>query len=154
MFAKPPSTPARELPFSQMLYEVLNNAKAEAHRLGDGEVRPEHVLVALLVTPSARRARLVLEGLRIEPDRVRDGLAPTAAHAPDTPRELPWNRRAKAILGRIVQHSRGRGRCSSEDLLLAIAEGKGLAAELLRWLGAAPERIREAAAALPEATEE
>ncbi len=138
----------RDIPSTDALRRALFTAKAAANRRGDTHVRPEHVLLALVQEGVAPAAAQSLNALGIAPERVRRALEGSSSAAPEK-RELPWDRRAKAVIGHLVAETRRSGRCTTAELLVAVAEGKaGLAAELLRWQGASPERLREAAAAL------
>ena len=108
------------------------------------------MLLALVREEGAARARLVLNGLGIPPERLRAALETSAANAPAYPAELPFDGAARKVLERCIAYGRHTGRCTTDQLLLAIAVGKaGLAGELLRWHGATPERVPEVVAGLP-----
>ncbi len=151
MLSRTPSTHPRDLPFSAAFQQALRGAKVEAGRVGDSHVRAEHVLLALVREGTAPRAVQVLKALGVPPDHLRLALDRKPAPAVDAPAELPWDRRAKAVLDRCIAYARESGRSTTDHLLLALAEGKGgLAAELLQWRAITAARVREAAAALPE----
>ncbi len=143
----------RDIPSTDALRRALFAAKAAANRRGDTHVRAEHVLLALVQEGVAPAAAQSLNALGIAPERVRGALEGPSSGAPSK-QELPWDRRAKAVIGQLVAETRRSGRCTTAELLVAVADGKaGLAAELLRWQGASPERLREAAAALSSENE-
>jgi ATP-dependent Clp protease ATP-binding subunit ClpB len=128
--------------------EALQAAHESARRAGNAELLPEHVLLALLVQEGGivpavvRKAGAPLEDLVTLTRREVERLPrQTNAGEPALSRRL----RDALDAARKAAEKNGEEFVSAEHLLLGLlAEGKGVAYDLLRTHGAGPEPVAEA----------
>ena len=101
---------------------IVRQATEEARDLGQQSVKPEHVLLALLLDAESPTAQ-ALRGLRLTYDRVREvvGLAEVAGRPPSAP-ALEWSRAALLVLERAADDAtyRGAERVRPAHLLVAL----------------------------------
>ncbi len=132
--------------FTKRARRVLTTAQEEARRLNHRYIGTEHILLGL-VSEEGGVAMRVLQELDIKPDQVRTavertvgrGSRPTFAQPTLTPR-------TKRVIEISVDEARKMGHhyIGTEHLLLGlIQEGEGVAVDVLRRLGATPDKIRE-----------
>jgi ATP-dependent Clp protease ATP-binding subunit ClpC len=132
--------------FTKRARRVLTNAQEEARRLNHRYIGTEHILLGL-VSEEGGVAMRVLQELDIEPEQVRSaiertvgkGTRPTFAQPTLTPR-------TKRVIEISVDEARKMGHhyIGTEHLLLGLVqEGEGVAIDVLRRLGATPEKIRD-----------
>jgi hypothetical protein len=132
------------------------DAKGEAHRLGHGQVGPEHLLLALLGDrESLAAATLGERGVEVETARRRveetAGAGPSdgGSGKPDmlAALRLPTTKSFTVVLGLAGREAMEleHDRLGTEHLLLGVArEGDGVAAQILEDLGAGLLQLREA----------
>jgi ATP-dependent Clp protease ATP-binding subunit ClpC len=131
--------------FTKRARRVLTTAQEEARRLNHRYIGTEHILLGL-VSEEGGVAMRVLEELDIKPEQIRNaiertvgrGNRPTFAQPTLTPR-------TKRVIEYSVDEARKMGHhyIGTEHLLLGlIQEGEGVAVDVLRRLGASPEKIR------------
>jgi ATP-dependent Clp protease ATP-binding subunit ClpC len=132
--------------FTKRARRVLTNAQEEARRLNHRYIGTEHILLGL-VSEEGGVAMRVLQELGIKPEQVRSaiertvgkGTRPTFTQPTLTPR-------TKRVIEISVDEARKMGHhyIGTEHLLLGLVqEGEGVAVDVLRRLGASPEKIRE-----------
>ena len=135
--------------FTERVRLTLAAAREEAARLRHEYVGTEHLLLALLGDPSSV-AMAALTNLGVDPQRlaamVEQIVKPGAAPSGQTEPELPYTSRAKKVLectlaaGHDLHHSY----VGPEHLLIGLlAEGQGIAAQLLADQGLTTERATE-----------
>ena len=126
---------------------VVVRAEAEAVELGHGRVGTEHLVLGILAAPRAEPGAQVLRRLGVERERVRDEVVRRIGTG-DEPRRsgsLPLTPRTKKALERALREAVDRGdhHVGTEHVLLgAVADPSGVAARVLRDLGAEPARVR------------
>ncbi len=139
--------------FTQQAQEVLAASQELVRQQRHSQWDVEHVLLALLQHPQGL-ARQVLEGLKVDVDRLRDNVAAGLAEAPKlgydvvqiytTPRIVRMLEAANAESERLKDEY-----VSVEHLLIAIAdEGEGDAVKALREVGVDKEKLYQALAEL------
>ena len=139
--------------FTQQAQEVLAASQELVRQQRHSQWDVEHVLLALLQHPQGL-ARQVLEGLKVDVDRLRDNVAAGLAEAPKlgydvvqiytTPRIVRMLEAANAEAERLKDEY-----VSVEHLLIAIAdEGEGDAVKALREVGVDKEKLYQALAEL------
>jgi ATP-dependent Clp protease ATP-binding subunit ClpC len=144
--------------FTERVRRILTLAREEAAKLHHEYVGTEHMLLGLIRNGDGV-GMTVLERLRIDTlalsrrvnEVVRAGRAATRP-GPD----LPYTSRAKKVLELSMDETRrlGHGYVGSEHLLLGlIAEGKGIAAQLLAEAGVRLEAAREELRRILEGTD-
>ena len=132
--------------FTKRARRVLTLAGEEARRLNHLYIGTEHILLGLTAEEGGVALR-VLQELNISPEQVRTsvertvgrGTRPTLTQPTLTPR-------TKRVIELSVDEARRLGHhyIGTEHLLLGlIREGEGVAVDVLRRLGAPPEKIRE-----------
>jgi ATP-dependent Clp protease ATP-binding subunit ClpC len=132
--------------FTKRARRVLTLAGEEARRLNHLYIGTEHILLGLVAEEGGVALR-VLQELNISPEQVRTsvertvgrGTRPTLTQPTLTPR-------TKRVIELSVDEARRLGHhyIGTEHLLLGlIREGEGVAVDVLRRLGAPPEKIRE-----------
>ena len=132
--------------FTQQAQEVLAASQDLVRQQRHSQWDVEHVLLALLQHPQGL-ARQVLEGLKVDVDRLRDNVAAGLAEAPKlgydvvqiytTPRIVRMLEAANAESERLKDEY-----VSVEHLLIAIAdEGEGDAVKALREVGVDKEKL-------------
>jgi hypothetical protein len=107
-----PLDPPAALTFAPAYYTLQGRAQGFAAALGDGEITPEHVLLALVWDPGSRSSYLLWR-LGASPQRIierlRDLGIPTPAAPLPRQREVEWGGRVwfdRADVRRIVDHLR------------------------------------------------
>ena len=137
-------------PFTRFTKEartVVLRAQEEAKELGHGKVGTEHLLLGLLLGEEETAAR-VLETLGVELEPTRAGIV-SALGTGDclkAGKTLPFTPRAKRVLEHSLREALDlqHNHIGTEHILLGLVrERSGLAARLLRDLGADAERVRE-----------
>ncbi|WP_003545211.1 ATP-dependent Clp protease ATP-binding subunit [Desulfotomaculum nigrificans] len=132
--------------FTERAKHVLVLAQEEARRLRYPNIGTEHILLGLIKQGDSFAAK-ALEQLGITADKVsavleqmvEKGTQPILGDIPPTPR-------AKRVLELAVEESRmlGHNYVGTEHLLLGlIREGEGVAAQVLKSLGADLDRVRQ-----------
>ncbi|MEJ7894906.1 MAG: Clp protease N-terminal domain-containing protein [Solirubrobacteraceae bacterium] len=146
------SSPARTREEPQVMItgaarDVVARARREATRLGEREVQPAHLLLALLEAP-AGLAREALTDLGVDAKRTRRLIERETATAGAPPTEpLAVSAATRVVLeGSLAESQRlCHGHLGPEHLLLALLrDDEGPAAELLVRLGAAPADLEDA----------
>jgi ClpA/ClpB-like protein len=131
--------------FTQRARHVITLAREEAERLNHGMVGTEHILLAI-IREGEGGAGNVLESLDINPERVRAEIESTIGMGERIPyQEVPFTPQAKKVLELALDEARrlGHNYISTEHLLLGlIREGEGVAAHVLKAMGADLERTR------------
>jgi ATP-dependent Clp protease ATP-binding subunit ClpC len=133
--------------FTERVRQILAAAREEAARLRHEYVGTEHILLALLADEGGVSAA-VLTNLGVDREAVRALIEATVKtgnadphHGPD----LPYTSRAKRVLELAMAESRELHHTyvGSEHLLLGlVAEGKGIAAQVLQDSGVTLEGAR------------
>ncbi|HEY9226464.1 MAG TPA: Clp protease N-terminal domain-containing protein, partial [Gemmatimonadaceae bacterium] len=133
--------------FTERVRRVLAAAREEAVALSHEYVGTEHMLLGLLRERDGV-AHAVLDKLDVDGDKLRDLILFTVKKGQSSPgerRDLPYTSRSKKVLelamaeARTLEHSY----VGTEHLLLGlIAEGKGVAAQVLTDAGAMLETVR------------
>ncbi|HEX8862708.1 MAG TPA: Clp protease N-terminal domain-containing protein [Actinomycetes bacterium] len=138
--------------FTSPARRVVVIAQEEARKLGQSHIGTEHLLLGLLAQPEELAAR-ALERLHVSPGAVRAEIERIVGRGPATAGERPvaFAPRVKKVLELATREALRRGqpavRC--EHLLMALlAEGKGLAAEILVTLTGGLDQVRRVLAAL------
>ena len=132
--------------FTKRARRALTAAQNEALRLNHRYIGTEHLLLGLIGEEGSVAVR-VLEGLGLSADEIREaveravgrGIRPMGGPPTLTPR-------TKRVLEVAVEEARRLGHhyIGTEHLLLGlIREEEGIAIEVLRRLGASPEKIEE-----------
>ncbi len=132
--------------FTKRARRVLTRAQEEARNLNHRYIGTEHLLLGLLGEDGSVAMR-VLQELDIAPDQVRQsiermvgrGTRPFYTQPTLTPR-------TKRVIELAVDEARRLGHhyIGTEHLLLGLVrEGEGVAVDVLRQLGATPERLEE-----------
>jgi ATP-dependent Clp protease ATP-binding subunit ClpC len=132
--------------FTARARKVVYLAQEEAARLGHNIVGTEHLLLGL-VDEGEGVAAEVLEVLNIQLEKIRKevekiiGMGDASISG-----EIPFNARAKRVLELAVDEGRqmGHNYVGTEHILLGlIREGEGVAAQVLKNLGADLEKVRK-----------
>jgi ClpA/ClpB-like protein len=139
--------------FTSTAQSLLRSAQEEAKKAGFSYIGTEHLLLAAFADHESRSAK-ALAYMGIQERTVRIALE-HALHARPTPRNpgiIPTSRVKKVIeLAFNLCGAAGDPRVSTGHILLALAtEGKGIAAHILKDVGATPEHIKSAMEALTE----
>ena len=132
--------------FTKRARRVLTHAQEEARRLNHRYIGTEHILLGL-VDEEGGVAMRVLQELGISAEEIRSaversvgrGTRPTLGQPALTPR-------TKRVIEVSVEEARRLGHhyIGTEHLLLGlVSEGEGVAVEVLRRLGAPPDKVRE-----------
>src|SRR5579864_1220191 len=140
-------TPMSEYPFERFTLsaqKLLTLAQAEAERGGYSYIGTEHMMLAAFGDPDFQSAR-ILAALKVEEAAVRAMLQKVLGKAPDDIRSaiIPTSRVKKVIeIAFRLCGAAGASRVSTGHVLLALTtEGDGIAAHLLKDLGATRKRI-------------
>jgi ATP-dependent Clp protease ATP-binding subunit ClpC len=132
--------------FTKRARRVLTTAGEEARRLNHRFIGTEHILLGL-VTEEGGVAMRVLRELEISPEQVRSSIERTVGRGTRPTLTQPTlTPRTKRVIELAVDEARRLGHhyIGTEHLLLGLVrEGEGVAVDVLRRLGAPPERIRE-----------
>ncbi len=132
--------------FTKRARRVLTTAGEEARRLNHRFIGTEHILLGLVAEEGGVALR-VLEELNITAEQVRASIERTVGRGTRptlTPPTL--TPRTKRVIELAVDEARQLGHhyIGTEHLLLGLVrEGEGVAVDVLRRLGAPPEKIRE-----------
>lgn len=129
--------------FTEQAREAIVRARREARDMGHGAVQVEHLLLGLFSDEDQKIVDRVWAdfGLTAQPVRemVRERLGVGPGSRPEG--ELPFSPTAKDALRSA--HRFGMGEPGTEHMLIVLtARGEGGASEILRALGADPNRIR------------
>ena len=131
--------------FTKHARQVLQIAQEEAVRLNHNYVGTEHLLLGLVKEENGLASKVLREVGATAPEVVRlvELVAPRNSRAPfGRPTLTP---RTKRVLEVAVDEAKQMGHVNigTEHLLLGLVhEDEGIAAEVLRQLGASPEKIR------------
>jgi prophage maintenance system killer protein len=137
--------------FTGRARRVLVLAQDEARERGHGSVGTEHFLLGLLAEEEGVAAR-VLESLGISLEEARDRVEEIAGHGQEAPpAHIPFTLPARQVLERSLQEALQLGHqyVGTEHLLLSlIAEGDGIAAQVLAGQGADYDLVKERVVAM------
>ncbi|NLW48983.1 MAG: ATP-dependent Clp protease ATP-binding subunit [Firmicutes bacterium] len=132
--------------FTERARKVIYLAQQEAARLGHNVVGTEHLLLGLIVEGDGVAAK-ALEILDISLDQIRQGVEKIIGSGEPNPfGEIPFTPRAKRVLELAVDEGRhmGHNYVGTEHILLGlIREGEGVAAQVLKNLGADLDKVRK-----------
>jgi ATP-dependent Clp protease ATP-binding subunit ClpC len=132
--------------FTERARKVVYLAQQEAARLGHNVVGTEHLLLGLVAEGEGVAAK-ALESLEISLDRIRGEVEKIIGTGETNPfGEIPFTPRAKRVLELAVDEGRqmGHNYVGTEHVLLGlIREGEGVAAQVLKNLGADLEKVRK-----------
>ena len=132
--------------FTKRARRVLTTAGEEARRLNHRFIGTEHILLGL-VTEEGGVAMRVLRELEISPEQVRSSIERTVGRGTRPTLTQPTlTPRTKRVIELAVDEARRLGHhyIGTEHLLLGLVrEGEGVAVDVLRRLGAPPDRVRE-----------
>jgi ATP-dependent Clp protease ATP-binding subunit ClpC len=132
--------------FTKRARRVLTKAQEEARRLNHRYIGTEHILLGLVAEEGGVAMR-VLNNLEISPGQVRtavERMVGRGTRASLTPPTL--TPRTKRVIEISVDEARKLGQhyIGTEHLLLGlIREGEGVAVDVLRRLGASPDKVRD-----------
>jgi DNA-binding CsgD family transcriptional regulator len=131
--------------FTERARNVVVVAQEEAHALRHNYIGTEHLLLGLLHTEDGAAAR-VLASLAVTPDRVRAEVERIVGRGGEARAgRIPFTPRSKKVLELAVREAQAPGDdfIGTEHILLGLlAEGEGVAVEILELLGATPEAVR------------
>jgi ATP-dependent Clp protease ATP-binding subunit ClpC len=134
--------------FTERVRAVLARTREEAVALNHSYVGTEHMLLGLLESDSGV-AGILLENLEVDRSRAAELVRQTVRRKQPSPTrtgpDLPYTSRAKKVLELAMAEARGMNHSyvGTEHLLLGlIAEGEGVAAEVLRSFDVTLERAR------------
>jgi ATP-dependent Clp protease ATP-binding subunit ClpC len=127
---------------------VVVLAQQEARALGHDYIGTEHILLGLLREDEGIAAR-VLRSFGVVADEVRRRVVEEVGRggAAAATGQIPFTPRAKKVLELTLHEARelGHGAIGTEHVLLGLVrENGGVAAGILRGLGAAGDRVRDA----------
>jgi ATP-dependent Clp protease ATP-binding subunit ClpC len=132
--------------FTKRARRVLTTAQEEARRLNHRFIGTEHILLGLVAEEGGVALR-VLNELNISAEQVRKTVERTVGRGTRPASLQPsLTPRTKRVIELAVDEARKLGHhyIGTEHLLLGlIREGEGVAVDVLRRLGAPPEKIRE-----------
>jgi ATP-dependent Clp protease ATP-binding subunit ClpC len=132
--------------FTERARKVVFLAQQEAARLGHNVVGTEHLLLGLVAEGQGVAAK-ALEILNINLQAIRQEIEKIiGAGEPNPFGEIPFTPRAKRVLELAIEEGRqmGHNYVGTEHILLGlIREGEGVAAQVLRNLGAELETVRK-----------
>jgi len=132
--------------FTKRARRVLTTAGDEARRLNHRFIGTEHILLGI-VSEEGGVALRVLQELEISPEQVRGSIERTVGRGTRPTLTQPTlTPRTKRVIELAVDEARRMGHhyIGTEHLLLGLVrEGEGVAVDVLRRLGAPPDRIRE-----------
>jgi ATP-dependent Clp protease ATP-binding subunit ClpC len=128
--------------FTEQAREAILRAQHEARDMGHGAVQVEHLLLGMFSPEDDIVSRVWADsGLTIQPvrDMVRERLGVGPGSRPEG--QLPFSPTAKDALRSAYRF--GAGKPGTEHMLIVLlARGEGGASEILRALGADPNRSR------------
>jgi ATP-dependent Clp protease ATP-binding subunit ClpC len=132
--------------FTKRARRVLTTAQEEARRLNHRFIGTEHILLGLVAEEGGVALR-VLNELSISAEQVRKTVERTVGRGTRPASLQPsLTPRTKRVIELAVDEARKLGHhyIGTEHLLLGLVrEGEGVAVDVLRRLGAPPEKIRE-----------
>ncbi len=132
--------------FTKRARRVLTHAQEEARLLNHRYIGTEHLLLGL-VSEEGGVAMRVLQELGVSAEQVRTAIERTVGKGTKPTYSQPTlTPRTKRVIEVSVDEARllGHHYIGTEHLLLGLVrEGEGVAVDVLRRLGAPPERIRE-----------
>lgn len=132
--------------FTERARKVVYLAQREAARLGHNVVGTEHLLLGLLAEGEGVAAK-ALESLNLRLDKIRQEVEKIIGTGETNPfGEIPFTPRAKRVLELAADEARqlGHNYIGTEHILLGlIREGEGVAAQVLRNLGADLDKVRK-----------
>jgi len=132
--------------FTKRARRVLTKAGEEARRLNHRYIGTEHILLGLVAEEGGVAMR-VLKSLDITPEQVREAVERTVGRGPRPVYSQPTlTPRTKRVIELAVEEARSLHHhyIGTEHLLLGLVrEGEGVAVDVLRRLGAPPDRVRE-----------
>ena len=131
--------------FTERAQKVVVLSQEEARRLGHNVVGTEHILLGLAAEGEGVAAR-ALQNLDISLDKVRSEVEKVIGRGEGVPQgQIGFTPRAKRVLELAFDEARQLGHTyiGTEHILLGlIREGEGVAAQVLRNLGADLEKVR------------
>ncbi|MGD8399431.1 MAG: ATP-dependent Clp protease ATP-binding subunit [Bacillota bacterium] len=132
--------------FTERARKVVFLAQQEAARLGHNVVGTEHLLLGLVAEGDGVAAK-ALEVLNINLKAIRQEIEKIIGVGEPNPfGDIPFTPRAKRVLELAIEEGRqmGHNYVGTEHILLGlIREGEGVAAQVLRNLGAELETVRK-----------
>ncbi len=132
--------------FTERARKVVYLAQQEAARLGHNVVGTEHLLLGLAVEGEGVAAK-ALEVINVSLERIRQEVEKIIGSGETNPfGEIPFTPRAKRVLELAVDEGRqmGHNYVGTEHILLGlIREGEGVAAQVLKNLGADLDKVRK-----------
>jgi len=136
--------------FTDLARRVVVQAQEESRRLNHSYIGTEHLLLGILRGDEGVAdegiAAAALASLEVGLDPARAQVAEIVGRGQQAPSgHIPFTPRAKKVLELSLRESvrQGHPYIGPEHILLGlIAEGHGVAVEVLRVLGAPPERVR------------
>jgi len=131
--------------FTERAQKVVVLSQEEARRLGHNVVGTEHILLGLAAEGEGVAAR-ALQNLDISLEKVRSEVEKVIGRGDGTPQgQICFTPRAKRVLELAFDEARSLGHTyiGTEHILLGlIREGEGVAAQVLKNLGADLDRVR------------
>jgi ATP-dependent Clp protease ATP-binding subunit ClpC len=131
--------------FTERARQVVVLAQDEARTLGHGYIGTEHLLLGLIREQDGVAAR-ALGALGVTEDDARAQVAAMVVAGDDAATgQIPFTRRAKEVLELALREALALGHnyIGTEHILLGLLrENQGIGAQVLRDLGADPERVR------------
>ena len=132
--------------FTERARRVMELAQEEAARLRHNVIGTEHLLLGLVAEGEGIAAK-ALESLGINLARVRSKVEEIIGVGDAVPLgQIPFTPRAKRVLELAIDegHNLGHNYVGTEHILLGlIREGEGVAAQVLKNLGADLEKVRK-----------
>lgn len=132
--------------FTERARKVVYLAQQEAARLGHNVVGTEHLLLGLVAEGQGIAAK-ALESLNIDLVKIRQEIEKIIGTGETNPfSEIPFTPRAKRVLELAIDEGRqmGHNYVGTEHVLLGlIREGEGVAAQVLKNLGADLDKVRK-----------
>lgn len=131
--------------FTEKARQVLRLAQEEAVRLGHGYIGTEHLLLGLIQEGQGIAAR-VLASLDVSAAMVQNALEQLIGRGGESTEDVAYTPRAKKAIELAVQESirNSHNYIGTEHILLGlVAEGEGIAAQILNELGADEGAIRQ-----------
>jgi ATP-dependent Clp protease ATP-binding subunit ClpC len=131
--------------FTDQARRVVVQAQEESRRLNHSYIGTEHLLLGILRSGSGLAGQ-ALESLEVRLEPAREQVAEITGRGREAPSgHIPFTPRAKKVLELSLRESvrLGHPYIGTEHILLGLlTEGHGVAVEVLRVLGAPPERVR------------
>ena len=131
--------------FTERAQKVVVLSQEEARRLGHNVVGTEHILLGLAAEGEGVAAR-ALQNMEISLDKVRTEVEKVIGRGDGTPQgQIGFTPRAKRVLELAFDEARQLGHTyiGTEHILLGlIREGEGVAAQVLKNLGADLDKVR------------